>query len=180
MAEETDSQAGTTVIIIISVILVLAAAYFWVRTVWEKLKLEVRFKGVDVGNLQAILAENFSGNMKMNLGLTVKNDNGFAIKFKNLRAFMYYENTLIAQTSEELAHKKFNVVANSDQIQELDAYGNMIHETTEVTDSVNAYLNKSTFNLVNNLQNKPQIQYKVKITIFWIPFSYSDYVTVNI
>lgn len=152
-----------TFLIIAAVVLIIVLAYLYVRKLWEKVHFVFSFKGVDIGTIDLSNLNSLTqNNAKLKVGLKVMNDNNFSIPFRNVRAWMYYNNTLIAQTTPELASRTFEVPANG---------------VIEVEDSVNAYINSSSLNLIKEILGKtnPEINYKVKVNVFGIPFSYEDY-----
>lgn len=153
-----------TFLIIAAIVLLLVLGYLYIKKIWGKISFVFTFKGIDLGNIDLT---NLTGtNAKIRVGLKVMNDNNFAIPFRKVRAWMYYENTLIAQTSEDLSAKTFEVPANG---------------VIEVEDSVNTYINSASLRLIKEIVNKtnPAISYKIKINVFGIPFSYSDYFLAN-
>lgn len=152
-----------TFLVLIVIALVLVIVYFWAMKIWDNIKFDFSFKGIDLGNIDLSNIGTSASNIKLTVGAKITNDNGFSIPFRNLKTWLYYENTLIGQTSGDLASKSFNVLA---------------HGNIEITDTVDAYLNSSAINLAKNLANHPSINYTLRMTIFWIPFSYSDSFTV--
>lgn len=148
-----------TFLIIAAIVLLLVLGYLYVKKIWDKISFVLSFKGIDLGNIDL---SNLTGtNAKIRVGLKVMNNNNFAIPFRKVRAWMYYDNTLIAQTSEDLSSKTFEVPANG---------------VIEVDDSVNTYINNASLKLIKEIVAKtnPAINYKIKINVFGIPFSYSD------
>lgn len=193
MASE-NSSGGTIALIILIIVILLVAGYLYMKSVWNKISFVIAFKGIDFGAINISDLDNIGQtNTKIRLGLKVSNGNNFSIPFTNLRAWLYYDNTLIAQTTEELAFKKYTVLANSNKIIDESiakgptgmpcSFGNGTYnengncELTEITDLVNVYLNPSSVQLIKEIANKtnPAISYSVKLNVFGIPFSHSDY-----
>lgn len=163
MATNENSSGGTIVLIILIIVLLLVLGYLYMKSVWNKISFVIAFKGIDFGTINISDLDNIGQtNTKIRLGLKVSNGNNFSIPFTNLRAWLYYDNTLIAQTTEELASRTFRSPANG---------------IIEVEDLVNVYLNPSSIQLIKEIANKtnPAISYSVKLNVFGIPFSHSDY-----
>lgn len=144
------------IILLIFLVFLLAALQLW--NIWSKIKFEFGISGIDILNIDV---SNFltGGNIMVPIRAKITNDNSFDIPFKKLRAWLYYDNTLIAKTSEKLASESFNAPAGGH---------------VDLVDPVNIYLNNSSLNLIKSLGNNPEIKYTVKLTIFWIPFSHTD------
>lgn len=149
-----------TFLIIVLIVLVLAVIAVQVKMIWDNIKFEFGFKGIDVLNIDlSAISAGTGGNVSVPIRAKVTNDNGFDIPFSGLKVWFYYENTLIVQTSDDLASKSFNAPK---------------HGHIDLVDPVNIYFNNAAFSFLRNLGNKPEVRYKVQMRIFGIPFSYAD------
>lgn len=150
------------VIVILVVLLALAGAYA-VKS-WNRIVFKFAFKGLDFStiNFQSLLATGQTS-AKLLLGVNIRNDNPFAIPFDKMKIWLNYENTLIAESSGLLYAKSFVLPANGG--------------TVDVDDYVNVYINKASGNLLAEVAKKsnPKVEYTVKISIFKIRLTYTDF-----
>lgn len=149
------------IIAIIVGILVLAA--IWGMTAWNKIVFTFSFKGVDLSQLDMTsLAGIGQTSTKLILNLNVKNNNGFSIPFKDMKVWMSYDKTVIAETSSELAAKTFLIPA---------------HGHIDVTDAVNVHLNSASITLIKQaaLKKNPRVDYTVKVNVFGVSLTYTDW-----
>lgn len=105
---------------IAAIIAVLAALAFlvvipWATKVWDRITFsEPRVEALDLQglSLQDLANIAFTGTTKevtAILGMDIKNENNFSIPFSNLRAQLFYQDTLIAETTDT---RSYNVPAN--------------------------------------------------------------------
>lgn len=139
------------------------------KMVWDRIKFDFDkgFKGIDLSQFSAIDILSASGT-KVNpvLAMTITNENNFKIPIKDLKATFYHNNTLIGDTTSDLASKQFEVPANGE---------------LTLTDPVNIYLNKSGLDILKQKVSKQKVtfDYTVKLKIqllglFWVPLTYTD------
>lgn len=152
-----------TVLVLIVIGLILAIAYYESMKIWDRIKFGFSFKGVDLGSIDLSNIGTSASNIKFTVGAKITNDNNFSIPFRNLKTWLYYNNTLIGQTSGDLASQSFTAPA---------------HGNVEIVDTVDAYFNSAAVDLAKNIANHPSINYTLRMTIFGIPFSYSDSFTI--
>lgn len=145
------------------IVLILLIIYIWGKMIYNRIKFEFGFRGADLSGLdiQGLLT---GGQTEATIKMSAKvvNRNNFAISFSELRAWLYYDGVMMAQTSDELAKNKVTVQANS---------------AAEITDDVRIFLNKQTIDLLKQVVTKqsPKVQYTVKLKIWGIPVSFTDY-----
>jgi len=149
------------------IILVLVLIFIWLRMIYNRIynriTFEFGFRGADVSglNIQSLL---LGGQTDATIKMSAKviNLNGFSFSFSDLRAWLYYDNTLIAQTSENLAKQQIIVQKNS---------------SAEIVDDVKIFFNKSSVKMLKEvaLKQQPKVQYTVKLKIWGVPISFTDY-----
>lgn len=149
--------------IIAIIVGIIALAVIWGMTAWNKIIFTFSFKGVDLSqfNLSSLTGLGQTS-AKLTLNLNIKNNNGFAIPLKNVKVWMSYENTVIAETSSDLATKTFLIPA---------------HGQIGVPDEVNVHLNQASINLLKQaaMKKNPRVDYTVKVNVFGISLTYTDY-----
>lgn len=149
-----------TIIVLAVIALAGYLIYRYVRSIVDKITFKSAFKGVDLGGatLASLLAGNVS-NVKVTLSATITNANGFSIPFNNLKSSLFFEGTLVADTTGALAQQRFTVPANG---------------TLEVTDTVNVYINSASIKLLSQgVQNThPEVAYTVSLSIYSIPVNF--------
>ena len=152
---------GMLVIVILVVAIVLAIAY-GIRA-WDKVVFKVNLTGVDLSqfNLTSLIATGQT-EVKLIMNLTVKNDNSFAIPFKNMKGVLYYDKVVIGETSSDLAARSFRIPA---------------HGTENIPDAVTIYLNQTGLRLIKEAvsKNNPRVDYIFKVNVFGVQLTYSDY-----
>lgn len=149
------------IIAVIVVILVLAG--IWGMTAWNKIIFTFSFRGIDLSQLSFdSLTSSGETSTKLILNLGIKNNNSFSIPFKNMKVWMYYDKTVIAETSSDLASKTFLIPANG---------------KIDITDAVNIHFNSASIKLLKEaaLKKGPKVDYTVKVNVFGIALTYSDY-----
>lgn len=149
--------------IIAIIVLIFLLIYIQSKMIYNRIKFEFGFRGADLSGLdiQSVL---LGGQTEATVKMSAKviNKNNFAISFSDLRAWLYFEGTMIAQTSDELAKNKVTVQPNS---------------AAEITDDVRIFLNQQSVKLLKQaaLGQSPKIDYTVKMKVWGIPVSFSDY-----
>lgn len=152
--------------VIIIAILVIVAVY--ILKVWNNIVFKFAFKGVDLSTLDlGSLAASGQTSGKLLLGLNIENHNSFSIPFDKMKVWLYYDNTLIAESSGYLYARSFKLPANG---------------KIDVTDYVSVYINSASGKLLKEVasKNDPKVYYKVKITIFGLQLTYEDYFVATI
>lgn len=129
--------------------------------IWNAINFDFKFNIASV-DLTSLVG---GGTITVPVVVTITNENGFSIPLKNVKAWIYYENTLIAQTSEALTAFSYTV----------PAHGNL----PIIDPSVNLFVNSASLDLVRNIGNHPLVNYTISMTVFGISFSYSDTFTAG-
>lgn len=146
--------------IILLVLLIIALLVWYAVSVWDRLTFNIYFKSVDLSGLNlADLEKILLGETKVihtTIGADLENKNPFSISFSNLKVKMFYENALIAETSDKIKNTKYTVPAK----------GNL-----SIEDTADIILNPSSVNLIaQGLTNrKPNIDYTVNLRVWGIP-----------
>lgn len=100
---------------VLAILAVLALViYFlvvpWATKVWDRITFSLpRLQGLDLKGLtlQDIINIAFTGGEKeveAQLGMDIKNENGFSIPFSKVKAKLFYEGQLIAETTDNASH----------------------------------------------------------------------------
>jgi len=149
--------------IIAIIVLIFVLIYVQGKMIYNRIFFEFGFRGADLSGLDIqglLIGGTTDATIKMSA--KVVNKNNFSISFSDLHAWLYFENVLIAQTSDALAKNKVTVQPNS---------------SAEIVDNVRIFLNKQSLSLLKQaaLKQSPKIQYTVKLKIWGIPISFSDY-----
>lgn len=82
----------------------------WATKVWDRITFSVpRLQGLDMKGLTLADIANiaFSGEERevdAQLGMDIKNENNFSIPFSKVRAKLFYEGQLIAETTDNASH----------------------------------------------------------------------------
>lgn len=145
-----------TFLIFAIIILIFVLGYFQIIKIWNNVNFKFDFN-IAGSNLTG-LAD--GGTIKIPVIATITNDNSFSIPFRNVKAWIYYNNTLIAQTSDDISNFSFTAPA---------------HGSIPVIDpSANLFVNSASIALLGAYSSHPPINYTISLTVFGIPFSYSD------
>lgn len=145
------------IIAIILVILILAGVW-----IWSKIVFTLGFKGIDLSSfdINSLLGTGQTES-KLLLNVNIKNGSPVSIPFNKMQASLYYDNTLIAESSGNLYAQSFN----------LPAYG-----SKDISDYVNVHINPASIDLIKSavLKQNPNVNYTVKVNVFGIPLTYSS------
>lgn len=143
-------------------------ALWWTKRAWSKITFNLKAENIDLGGISiediaAILLTGQTQNRKVIISLNadIKNDNSFSIPFSVKKIKLFYQGSLIAETSDALAIQKFEVQQKS---------------SLSVKDNLNVILNTASIKLLKEkllLKQQPVIDYYVKIKILKIPFPLS-------
>lgn len=154
-------------VIVVLVVLVAVGTAYAMR-VWNKIVFKFAFKGLDLTTIDIqTLISSGQTNARLLLGVNIKNDNNFSIPFDKMKVWLNYEGTLVAESSGILYAQSFNVPAGG---------------SIDVTDYVNVYVNQASAKLVKLTVSKqnPKVEYTVKISIFGLRLTYTDYFIATI
>lgn len=155
-------KAWKIVLIVIAVLGALAAAaFFWGKSVWDKIGFGIprltglNFNGLTLTDLANIALTGQQKEATANVAMDVVNQNNFSIPFSSLRVKLFYNGQAIAETSDLLAQKQ-SVPANG---------------TLTVNDTVKIYLNDAGVQfLLDKLKDgKATLDYKIMVKVFGIP-----------
>lgn len=155
--------------ILVIVIGIIVLAVVEAMKVWNKIVFKLSFRGIDLSTLDlASLTASGQTSGKLLLGLNIINNSRFSIPFDKMKVWLYYDNTLIAESSGNLYAQSYNLKANGG--------------TIDVTDYVDVHINSASGKLIKDAvsQKNTKVNYTVKITVFGIPLTYSDYFVVVI
>lgn len=142
----------------------LIGLFLWAKNIWNKIKItpyfvSADFKGLNLKDVQDILVSGDEKTIDAVLGMEIKNDSGTDITFSGLKAKLYYNGTLLSETSSQLANQKFIAKAHN------------IDAPLQVTDAITVRLNQTGAQLlVEKLSgSKPKIDYTIELSIYNIP-----------
>ena len=152
-----------TIIIIIIIVLLLAAGYFYIKTAINRVSFQIGLKGFDLSGISITDVFQGTGTIKLQALAKIVNRNNFVINLSNFHIWMYYQGTMIAQTTDETNNiSKVSIPANG---------------TIDVTHDVTVFLNSAFLQAVKDLRNGANLKfdYTTKFNVFGIPFTYQDY-----
>lgn len=147
---------------------ILIWVFFWGKSIWDNIKIKPYFvsadlKGLNLQDVQDVLAGQ-ERTIDSVLGMEIKNDSDSNITFSGLKAKLYYQGTLLAETSDALADKKFTATAHN------------LNAPLNVTDSVTLRFNDKSVQLLADKVTaqltggkKPEIDYTIELSIYGIP-----------
>lgn len=156
---------STGVKIFLWILLILAVlaviGFFWVKSIWDSISFSppslqgLNLQGLTLTDLASIAFEGQSKTVTVTLAMAIKNDNNFSIPFSNMKVKLYYDNTIIAETSNLISGKQV-VPANG---------------ALTVSDTVNVILNNAGGKLLIDKINggHPSIDYSISLKVFGIP-----------
>lgn len=151
-------------LVILAVVLGIAViAVVHAMRIWNRIVFTFSFRGVDLSQFSFESLTSFgSTSANLILSLNIRNNNSFSIPVKDMKVVMYYNGTVVAETSNELAEKKFEIPANGSK---------------DITDKVNVHLNSASIRLLKEAiaKKSPKVNYTVKVKVFGIGLTYSDY-----
>lgn len=147
------------VLVIIAILAVIA--FVWGKNAWDKVSFSApklqgfNLQGLSAADLAAIALTGSTKQINATIAMEVKNGNSFSIPFSNMNVQMFYNGTLIAESSPLLAAKN-KVPANG---------------SLTLFDTVTITLNRAGGKLLyEKVTNKnPVIDYTIGIRIFGIP-----------
>lgn len=150
------------VLIVLVIFAVLGfTGFIWAKNVWNKITFgKPRLQGLNLNGLTPVdlanaLFNSISKDITVTLAMDVKNDNNFSIPFSSLKVKLFYNDAVIAETSDMLSGKQ-SVAANA---------------TFTATDTVTVTLNDAGLNMLIEKAkgNKVKIDYKILVKVFGIP-----------
>lgn len=152
-----------TIGILAIIVGILVLAGIWGMTAWNRIIFTFGFRGVDLSQFDInALTGTGQTSTKLVLNLNVKNNNSFSIPFKDMKVWMSYGSTVVAETSQDLSSRTFLIPA---------------HGYIDVTDAVNIHINSASIALVKEaaLKRNPRVDYTVKVKVFGVALTYSDW-----
>ena len=155
-------KKNRTVSVIMGIVAILGSLAWLATIIWDNLKFNIYFKSVDLSGLTLADVEKILGGetkvINTTLGADIENKNPFSISFSRLKVKMFYEEELIAETSEKIASTKYTIPAKG---------------KLSIEDTADIILNPSSVNLIaQGLTNrKPSIDYTVDLRVWGIPLS---------
>ncbi len=159
-------STGKIILIVVLIGALIAAilyAFYWGKTAWDKITFSkprlqaIDLQGLSLKDIESIGLQGTQKEVKVGLAMDIQNDNGFAIPFSSLKAKLYYDGTLIAETSEALAGRDYTLLPKS---------------TLSVSDTISILLNGAAARkmiIQKATGGHPKIEYTIKISIFGIP-----------
>ena len=149
----------TLVILGVLALLVFVFVIPWGKKVWDKITFsQPRLEALDLQGLSLADLANiaFTGQTKevtAVLGMDIKNENNFSIPFSNLRAQLFYQDVLIAETTD---NRSYTVPANG---------------SLAFSNPVKIILNNAGGQLLIEKASgrQPIIDYKINANVFGIP-----------
>lgn len=154
-----------TLVAIIVPLGIIISAFFWGKNIWQRLKFKPYFvsadlSGLSVSDIQSI----FSGGQRVltaTLGLIAINDSGTSVSFSGLKAKLFYDNTLLAETSDSLKEQKHTATAHN------------MDNPLKVEDPVNIILSQAVVKLATDklAGRNPQIEYTIALNIYGVPIT---------
>lgn len=144
---------------------IIVALYFAVMTAIAKVSFEIGFKGLDLSNIALDNVISGSSTARVKIGAKLVNRNNFPIRLGNFHIWIYYNNVLMAQSTEEPGN--FNKII-------MPAHG-----TAEVTHDVTIYLNTQVLQLLRDLKDRKELRfdYATEFRVYGFPYTYKDYFT---
>lgn len=135
------------------------AGYFVAKSVIDNVDFSapipqgLDLKGITLSDLANIALAGGEKTVTVTVGMTITNNNSFAIPFSNVKAQLYYKGVLIGETNDPDSHK---IPANG---------------SVQLTDTVNIILNNAGGNLlIEKIKGgKPQLDYVIGLRVFGIP-----------
>lgn len=148
--------------IILLVLAILAAiAFFWGKSIWDKITfgvpkvLGLDFNGITLADIANIVLTGQPKEVNALITMDVVNQNNFPIPFSSLKVKLFYNDQLLAETSDAFTQKQ-SIPANA---------------TLYATDNVKILLSGAAAQLAKDkIQNgHVTLNYKVMVKIFGIP-----------
>lgn len=151
-------------VVAVLVILFLIAIWYG-KNVWDKITFKPYFisadlKGLSLSDVPAILGGE-DRKVTATLGMQIKNESNVSFPISGLKAKLYYNGEIIAETSDALKNASFISEANSEDV------------TPPIIDTITVILNQAGGKLlVDKISGKkPEIKYTVDVNVFGIPIS---------
>lgn len=156
------SKAGKIILWVVIILVVLASfGFFWGKSAWEKISFSaprlqaINFQGITLTDLANIALLSQTKTITVGLSMDINNQNNFSIPFSSMNVKLFYDNTLIAQTSDTLLNS-----------QQVPANG-----TLKISDQVNVILNNAgAALLIEKIKGRAvTIIYEINMKVFGIP-----------
>lgn len=155
-----------TALTIAIILIFLATIYFYILKSVAKISLQISFKNLDFSGVNIGDLLNSASSIKVQIDAKITNRNSFTIRISDFHFWIYYANTLVAQTSNtETNLAKVTFPANG---------------VIDVAHDVDVYLNQAIIGIVKDLKNGTPIRfdYTAEFRVFGIYlYSYHDYFT---
>ena len=148
------------IIILIVIVILGVALYFYFTNMVNN--LDYTFSP-DLTSLNlANLIGSGQSTTQININGTVTNKNNISFGVTNLQALIYYNGTLIAQTSDNLKNTPLNIQGNG--------------AVTNFSDTITIFMNPQTIQILQSVLSKNAVvlNYTLKFSLYGIPLSYSS------
>lgn len=139
-------------------------AIWYAKSLFDKIKItayfiSADFKGLNLKDIQDILASGQEKEIDAVLGLQVVNESNTPITFSGLKAKLYYVGTLIAQTGDVIANQKYTATANN------------VNAPLQVAVPVTVKLNQAGARLLlaKLTGQNPSVDYEIELSLMGIP-----------
>lgn len=154
---------ATTIVLILIILLILGGIYFYVKMAINRVSFQIGLKGFDLSGISISDVFQGTGAIKLQALAKISNRNNFAINLSKFKIWMYYQGTMIAQTTDE---------TNNISDVSIPANGNI-----DVTHDVTVYLNSAFLQAIKDLRNGANLKfdYTTSFRVYGIPFTYKDY-----
>lgn len=161
------TKTGKTIVTILAIVLplgVLVGLVMWGRDIFSKIKIvpyfvSVDFKGLSLQDAQDILANGGEKTINAVLGIQVLNDSGVNIPFSGMKAQLYYNGIVLAETTKVLENQKFVAKAHNTA------------DPLRITETVIITLSRATAQLLIQklLGRETEVGYTIEMNIFGLP-----------
>lgn len=156
------------ILLVVSIIVII---YSKIKLISSKINFSPNFKSLNISSISLPDLLKLNSTTDLQVELSVSNDNNFSITFSNLKVWIYYKNSLIAQSLQlpDDKNKKMYLMANS---------------SNQFNQIIRLELTRPTLDLYAAMKsgdsNNSTIQYIVSISIFGIPLKFNgDYNTLK-
>lgn len=147
----------------ISIVVILALLlYYYFKIVKARITFNFKLRDIKVGTINIADIKDDNAKLKIGVGIEIENKNKFSISFSDLYLWLYWNNNLIAKTSDiPEAKKKVYIPSNG------KAY---------FVEPIDIYINKNTIGFLAELKLKKEvdIKYVVSLRILGLNIRYED------
>lgn len=144
------------------VIFIGISVYYIILTAVARVSFTIAFKGLDLSGVSLDNIFSGQGTIRVQIMAKIVNKNTFNINLSNFHIFIYYQGTLIAQSTQETNNlNKVSIPASG---------------TIDVVHDVTVYLNSAFLQAAKDLKaGGAKFDYDTTFRVFGFPYSYKDY-----